>query len=42
MKIFAFVLTFITNGEACKESVKMLHDSFEGNAAYWNPAFKAD
>ncbi|MET1032618.1 MULTISPECIES: hypothetical protein [Domibacillus] len=42
MKIFTFMLTLITNGEACQESSKALHDSFTGNAAYWNPAFKAD
>ena len=42
MKIFTFMLTLLTNGNACKESAKSLHDSFTGSAAHWNPAFKAD
>ncbi|WP_281181981.1 hypothetical protein [Domibacillus iocasae] len=42
MTIFTFMLTLLTNGDACRESAKSLHDSFTGNAAYWNPAFKAE
>lgn len=40
MKLVTFLLTFLSNGEACKEASKKMSDSFTGIESYWNPAFK--